>query len=113
MSFKPINSPRFITHTAESFDRHLKDIVNHTARLKRKRAAAAKERSEFTKSFQPKPRAWSYRTSPKGNPVITIRNRDPKYLLKSEVEELIKENSVGEDVVLKYLAKKKIEVRHA
>lgn len=45
--------------------------------------------------------------------MITIRNRDPKYLLKSEVEELIKENSVGEDVVLKYLAKKKIEVRHA
>ena len=111
-----INAPKFITHTAESLHRHLLDIVNHTARLKAKRLKESKERAKWSAQFstKPKPKDWFFRTTSKGNPSITIRNRKPKYLYQDELDEIIKlgeSKQIMHESILDYVKAKKIEIR--
>lgn len=55
---------------------------------------------------------WSARMTPKGNPSVTVRHRDPKHLFKSEVQAVLKKLEVSEDALLEYLNKRGIEVRN-
>lgn len=108
-----INAPRFITQDAESFQAHLRSIINHTARLRTKRKAKAKERAKYNDQFKekPAPKYWSWRINNKGTGIITIRKRKPKYLLESEYQALLSENPSDLKLIQETLAKKKIPIK--
>jgi len=93
--------------TPDEFSAHLKGIMAHTQKLRADRKAKAKARLDAGKKPS---RAWSCRVNRKGTVVISIRNRDPKYLTQAELAELFKENPGIETLVHAKLVERGIDV---
>ena len=114
IKLKLINSFPFLSYGPETFQDHLKSIINHTARLANKRQKASKERAKFNSQFssKPIPKVWSFRINSKGTPILTIRKRKPTYLHKSELEDLLKSYPDHKEAIETLINKKGIEVRN-
>lgn len=54
---------------------------------------------------------WSFRRNDRGTPVLTIRNRKPKYLTKEEVILLKGESGMSSQELHLFLKKKEVAVR--
>lgn len=69
---------------------------------------------EYVESLyqRPKPpKNWNFRRNDKGTPIITIRNRKPKFLMPEEFAELLEEAGMSEDELRNFLKEKKVEVK--
>lgn len=106
-----INASSIWSYEAEEYAQHLRGIMAHDRKMKAvaKSRSAAKARA-YAKA-KPPARAWSFWVNKKGTGVIAIRGRDPKYITKSEYEEMCMENAAHEALIHLTLKKKKIEVR--
>lgn len=109
-SYPFIASMPFGEYTPENFAQHLRDIQSHTRRVAEANKKRKKERAAAYAQAKPK-KYVSFRYSPKGTPIITIRNRDPKYVLRSEIEALLREWPDALNDILKKLTEKNIEIR--
>lgn len=78
---------------------------------------SAEEYMEYVKSLHREPKkkegakAWTFRVSEKGTPILTIRGRKPKFLTPDEAEEVQKLTKWTDEAFVTFLIKKKVEVR--
>lgn len=92
-AWKPLLAPkRLVDYTAEEYLQYVKSLH---------REPAAKATAK----------AWSFRVSEKGTPILTIRGRKPKFLTSSEAKEVQKETKWSDEVFAAFLLAKKVEVR--
>ena len=102
-----INAKPIGVTTPEEFSTHLKGIMAHTRRVAEERKAKAKARLDAGKKPS---RAWSCRVNRKGTVVISVRNRDPQYLTRAELDDLFQENPGIEALVHAKLVQRGIDV---
>lgn len=94
--FIPLLSGKpFAEFTPEEFKAHVVSLYH-------------KREPRKAKKKEPKP--FTYRLNKKGTLCIRV-NRDPKWLLLSEIEAMCKETEAALDVTLLKVAKAKIEMR--
>ena len=77
------------------------------------RSFTPEEYITYVKSLYVKPevkKPYSYRLSPKGNPVVLCK-REPKYITHSEFDEIASELNVKKNILFLYLKKRSIAVR--
>jgi hypothetical protein len=95
----------------DEFAYYLRSIINDHAKRSRDKKAKMKARQAAYAQAKPKARPWSFRLSPKGNAVISIRGRKPAYLYEAELSELVGENPEQASLIHASIAKRKIEIK--
>ena len=106
-----INAKPISQYTPDEFAYHLRSIINHDAKRRRDKKIRAKERVAAYASAKPKARPWSFRLSPKGSAVITIRGRKPPYIYQHELDEMLSENSDYSALIHASIVKRKIVIK--
>jgi predicted nuclease of restriction endonuclease-like RecB superfamily len=98
-----MTSPDFYALTPDSFYSLIESYkalwIERTIRLKEKQKKVPK-------------RDYNIRFNDKGTLILTVRNREPKYLTKKEINELAKEFSVPQNILWVHAHKKKILITH-
>lgn len=109
-AFPFINTKHISEYTPGEYAQYLKSIISHNAKVIRDNKDKAKLRQD---QFKPPKviKYCSFRVTPKGKGVLTIRKRKPPYLYVRELDDLLRENLEHEDLVLEAIEKREIEVR--
>lgn len=103
-----INTISIHKMTSVTYSAHIHSIKNHWQRLVNKRKAIKKAREA---EYKPVSKPYSFRYTPKGTPVLTIRGRKPPYLYASEWKDLETTYPESRADLQKVLAKRSITVR--
>ena len=92
-AWKPLLAPKHLTeYSAEEYLQYVKSLHREP---KKKDAA----------------KAWTFRVSDKGTPILTIRGRKPKFLTPDEAKEVQEVTKWGDEAFAAFLRAKKVEVR--
>lgn len=94
------------SHDALSWLSHLRSIQAETRAQWVAKKKAAKERST-----KPPAKPWSFRRSPKGTPIITIRGRKPKYLSPAELQDMLTTYPADADDIRELIVTKAIPIK--
>jgi len=105
-----INSKPFKDYNASEFAEHLREIINHTQRVKRAKKEEAKKRSERYK-VEKEPIYVTFRITKTGKGSIIIRKRKPPYILVSELEGIKKEFPTRHKEIAEAIEKREIPIK--
>jgi len=103
-----INTQSIWKYTAIEYAAYLKSIIAHDAKVKRDKKLAAKLKRD---AYKPKPKAWSWRVTPKGSGVISIRGRKPPFLYRSEYNDLLASDPENLNLIQATLARRAILIK--
>lgn len=102
----PLLGPKLDTMQPAQWKTYVNSLRSiHMARWRKKKELAK------LRSAKPPAKPYGFRRNDKGTPIVTIRNRKPKWVTRQEFKDLLSLSDLSERELWNLLVSKKIEIR--